>query len=144
MLCIHTYIYMKVSCQYDSITELESSSDDLSFAVTTSCRPLRLSPSYCWARQLKGQRVCTVNTRGKQEVAGSNFTPANLIKITKKPVTADKDSSPKLALNESGSCGNIESQLRLGFKLSNCNHLSKTSASWLLGAADRLSFHEQS
>ena len=54
--------------------------------------------------------MCTVNTRGKYEVAGSNFTPANLIKITKKPsVTADKGSSPKLALSESGSCGNIES-----------------------------------
>ena len=38
-------------------------------------------------------------------------------------VVTDEELSPKLALSEGGSRENIESYLRMGFELDNCNHL---------------------
>ena len=39
-------------------------------------------------------------------------------------LTIDEGPSPKLALSEGGSTGNIKSDLRLGFELGHCNHLA--------------------
>ena len=41
-----------------------------------------------------------------------------------------------LALNEGGSRGNIESQLRVRFELGHWNHLTITRASWSLDPVD--------